>query len=213
MADAHPAPQFAALPQQHEAAELGMWTFLATEVLFFGGLILAYVVYRMGYPDGFAAAARHTDILIGTINTAVLLTSSFAVAWAVDAAKVEAGRLAAALLIIAAVLGVVFLGLKGIEYAKEYDEHLIPGINFAFAGPHGGAAELFFVFYFVANWLQAINLTVGVIVLLVMARMAQRGAFDSRYHSPIVVAGLYWHFVDMVWVFLFALIYLPGRSG
>ena len=204
MRDAQPAPQFATLPQQHDAAELGMWGFLATEVLFFGGPILAYLVYRKGYPAGFAEAARHTEIVIGTINTAGQLASSFLVAWAVEAAKAAAGRLAAVLLLIAALLGLVFLGLKAVEYTHEYREHLVPGLDFA--------VELFFVFYFVTTGLHALHLAIGIIVLLVMARLAQRGAFDARYHSPIVVAGLYWHFVDMVWIFLFALIYLPGRS-
>jgi len=212
MPDAQPAPQFATLPQQHDAAELGMWGFLATEVLFFGGPILAYLVYRKGYPAGFAEAARHTEIVIGTVNTAVLLASSFLVAWAVEAAKAAAGRSAAVLLVIAALFGLVFLGLKGVEYTHEYREHLVPGIDFVFGGRDAGAVELFFVFYFVTTGLHALHLAIGIIVLLVMAWLARRGAFDARYHSPIVVAGLYWHFVDMVWIFLFALIYLPGRS-
>src|SRR5690348_12859609 len=116
MPDALPAPQFADLRQQQEVAHLGMWVFLATEVLFFGGMLLLYFAYRIGYPAGFAEAARHTQIVIGTINTAVLLTSSFAVAWAVAAAKLNEGRLTAVLLGIAALLGVVFIGLKAVEY-------------------------------------------------------------------------------------------------
>ena len=119
MPDAAPAPQFADLRQQSEVAQLGMWVFLATEVLFFGGLILLYCVYRFGYPAGFAEAARHTKIVIGTVNTAVLLTSSFAVAWAVAAAKEDEGRLAAILLCVAALLGVVFLGLKARRISRR----------------------------------------------------------------------------------------------
>src|SRR5690349_18015507 len=112
MPDASPTVQFADLRQQEEVAHLGMWVFLATEVLFFGGLFLLYFAYRLGYPLGFAEAARHTDITIGTINTAVLLTSSFAVAWAVVAARANEGSLAAILLSVAALLGLTFLGLK-----------------------------------------------------------------------------------------------------
>jgi cytochrome c oxidase subunit 3 len=213
MPEARASFQFADLRQQHEVAQLGMWTFLATEVLFFGGLILAYAVYRFGYPADFAAAARHTKIVIGAANTAILLTSSFFVAWAVAAARLTAARAAAILLSSAALLGAVFLALKGYEYSQEYREHLVPGIDFAFASEHASGAELFFMFYFIATGLHAIHVLVGIVVLAVIARQASRHAYSARYHAPITVAGLYWHFVDVVWIFLFALIYLPGRSG
>lgn len=213
MPDTAPAPQFADLRQQADAAQIGMWIFLSTEVLFFGGLILLYVAYRVGNPDAFAEAGRHTKIVIGTINTAVLLTSSFAVAWALAAVKEEERRLTTVLLWIGALLGIVFIGLKGLEYTREYLDHLVPGVNFIFSGPYSGSVELFYTFYFIATGLHAVHLTVGVVVLAVMAKRAARGDFSSRYHSPLTVAGLYWHFVDSVWVLLFALIYLPGRSG
>jgi cytochrome c oxidase subunit 3 len=213
MPEAQASFQFADLRQQHEVAQLGMWTFLATEVLFFGGLILAYAVYRFGYPADFAAAARQTKIVIGSANTAILLTSSFLVAWAVAAARLAAARAAAILLSSAALLGVVFLALKGLEYSQEYREHLVPGIDFAFASEHARGAELFFMFYFIATGLHAIHVLVGIGVLAVIARQARWRAYSVQYHAPITVAGLYWHFVDVVWIFLFALIYLPGRSG
>ena len=213
MPEAQASFQFADLHQQHEVAQLGMWTFLATEVLFFGGLILVYAVYRFGYPADFAAAARQTKIVIGSANTAILLTSSFLVAWAVAVARVAAARAAAILLSSAALLGVVFLALKGLEYSQEYREHLVPGIDFAFASEHARGAELFFMFYFIATGLHAIHVLVGIAVLAVIARQARRRAYSAQYHAPITVAGLYWHFVDVVWIFLFALIYLPGRSG
>jgi len=208
-----PADQFVDMRQQHETAQLGMWTFIATEVLFFGGLLLAYCVYRIGDPEGFAEAARHTKIVIGTINTAVLLTSSFLVAWAVTAARLRQGRMAGLLLGFAAVLGLAFLALKGVEYAKEYDEHLIPRLDFAYAGPKATSVYLFFSFYFVATGLHALHIAIGVVVLAVIGWQAGRGRYSERYHSPITVAGLYWHFVDVVWIFLFALIYLPGRAS
>jgi cytochrome c oxidase subunit 3 len=205
--------QYAELRQQHDAAQLGMWTFLATEVLFFGGLILAYCVYRTGDPEGFVQAARHTKIVIGTANTAVLLTSSFLVAWAVTAARLRQGKSAAVLLWAAAALGAAFLALKLVEYRMEYGEHLVPGLNFAIAGPNASAVYLFFSFYFVATGLHALHVAIGIIVLILIGWQAHRLRYSERYHAPITVAGLYWHFVDVIWIFLFALIYLPGRAS
>jgi cytochrome c oxidase subunit III len=213
MPDAHPAFQFVDMRQQHDVARLGMWVFLATEVLFFGGLVLCYSAYRTGYPAGFADAARHTKIIIGTANTAILLTSSFLVAWAVSAARLQESRFAALLLWAAALLGAVFLVLKGVEYNAEFNEHLLPGFGFAFSGPHIHAANLFFSFYLIATGLHAVHVAVGIGVLLIIGLRARQRAYSDLYHSPITVAGLYWHFVDLVWIFLFALIYLPGRSG
>jgi cytochrome c oxidase subunit 3 len=213
MSDTRLGFQYADLRQQHDAAQLGMWTFLATEVLFFGGLILAYCVYRSANPGGFAEAARHTEIVIGTANTAVLLTSSFLVAWAVAAARTGGGRMAGVLLWAAALLGLVFLALKGLEYRLEYDEHLLPGVDFAAASPQARAIYLFFSFYLVATGLHALHVAIGIVALAVIGRQANRLRYSERYHGPITVAGLYWHFVDVVWIFLFALIYLPGRAS
>jgi cytochrome c oxidase subunit III len=212
MHDPRPALQFVDLRQQHDVAELGMWVFLATEVLFFGGLFLAYVVYRHADPQGFAAAARHTKIAIGAVNTAVLLTSSFIVAWAMAAVKLNGGRFAAMLLWIAAALGIVFLGLKGFEYRLEYEEHLVPALDFTNADVQSRTALQFFSFYFIATALHALHVAVGIAVLAAIAWRAWNGAYSERYHAPAIVAGLYWHFVDLVWIFLFALIYLPGRA-
>jgi len=208
-----PAFQFVDLRQQHETAQLGMWVFLATEVLFFGGLILGYCVYRFAYPDGFAEAARHTQIAIGTANTAILLTSSFLVAWAVSIVRLGVGRVASIVFAAAALLGCVFLVLKGIEYKIEYDEHLVPGFFFASRGANATSAWLFFSFYFVATAVHALHVAIGIVVLIVIALKSRTGAYSERYHAPATVAGLYWHFVDLVWVFLFALIYLPGRTS
>jgi cytochrome c oxidase subunit 3 len=213
MPEPRPAFQYATLPQQHEAAELGMWVFLATEILFFGGLILAYLVYHHGYTADFEAAGRETKIVIGTANTAILLTSSFLVAWAVTAAKASVGRVAAWLLWIAAILGVVFLVLKGIEYASEFREGLFPGRGFQFDAAHERGARLFFLIYFIATSLHALHVSIGIVVLAVVGVRTRQGRYSAAYHSPITAAGLYWHFVDVVWVVLFALIYLPGRSG
>ncbi|MGD9846069.1 MAG: cytochrome c oxidase subunit 3 [Variibacter sp.] len=207
-----PAFQYATLSQQHGAARLGMWTFLATEVLFFGGVLLAYVVYRYGYPAAFAEAARHTHIAIGAANTAILLTSSFLVAWGVEAAKHGFGRFAALLLWSAAASGLVFMALKGYEYRLELSESLFPDDGFAITGSIAGGARLFFVFYFIATALHALHVAIGIAVLAAIGARARGGAYSPAYHAPLTVAGLYWHFVDMVWIFLFALIYLPGRA-
>jgi cytochrome c oxidase subunit III len=212
MSDAQPAIQFTDLRQQHDAAELGMWVFLGTEVLFFGALILAYCVYRIGDPQGFAAAARHTQLAIGSGNTALLLTSSFVVAWAVAAVKLNAGRFASVLLWIAAGLGVIFLGLKGFEYRLEYDEHLVPGLDFSNSEVRTHTALMFFSLYFIMTALHALHVLIGVIALVTIGWRARHNAYSERYHAPASVAGLYWHFVDVVWIFLFALIYLPGRA-
>jgi cytochrome c oxidase subunit 3 len=213
MPDVRPALQFSDLRQQHETAEAGMWAFLATEALFFGGALLAYAVYRHAYPEGFADAARHTRMVIGTINTAMLLTSSFLVAWAATVTRMGAGRLAGALCWGAAALGLVFLVLKGVEYHSEYTEHLIPGLNIDPNRPKAGAISLFFAFYFVTTGLHAVHLAIGVVVLIVLGGKARTGAYSSAYHSPMTVGALYWHFIDVVWIFLFALIYLPGRAS
>jgi cytochrome c oxidase subunit 3 len=209
----HPAfaPQFASARHRDETAELGMWVFITTEVLLFGGLLLSYFVYRHIYPQAFMAASRHTEIVVGTVNTAILLTSSFLVACAVeafaDARGISRGLLAGAIL-----LGLLFIGLKGLEYAEEYREHLVPGIDFAFDGPLADGVELFFVFYFVATALHALHMLVGIGLLATFALLMRR-AGDSRTRAALHSAALYWHFVDVVWIFLFALIYLPGRSS
>ena len=206
------APQFASAEHRDETAELGMWIFIATEVLLFGGLFLSYLIYRHAYTEAFAAAGRHTEIVIGTANTAILLTSSFLVAGAVESFAAGARKVSRALLIGAILLGLTFIVLKGVEYTKEYHEHLVPGINFSFEAQYAGGAELFYVFYFISTILHAIHMTVGIGLLTVFAVLVGT-AEKSRTHAALHSAALYWHFVDVVWIFLFALIYLPGRSS
>lgn len=207
------APQFASQQQRNDVLELGMWTFLSTEVLLFGGLILTYFVYRHADPQAFAEAGRLTDIVIGTANTAILLTSSFFVAAAAEATQANVWRAARWLLVVAGVLGLVFLGLKGIEYAKEYREHLVPGIDFVSSSPHAHGIELFFIFYFVATGLHAVHLVCGIAVLGFFAKRLGEASGRSHQRAGVRIAALYWHFIDVVWIFLFALIYLPGRAG
>lgn len=206
------APQFTSTRHRDETAELGMWVFIATEVLLFGGLLLSYFVYRHAYPQAFAEASWHTNILIGTANTAILLTSSFLVACAVDALQTNARRVCVGLLAGVIALGSLFIGLKAIEYADEYREHLIPGIDFAFGGALANGVQLFFVFYFVATAIHALHMLIGIGVLATLAFLVRRSS-NTRRRAALHSVALYWHFVDVVWIFLFALIYLPGRSG
>jgi cytochrome c oxidase subunit 3 len=206
------ASQFVSSQHRDETAELGMWIFIATEVLLFGGLFLGYFVYRHAYPAAFAAASRHADIIIGAANTAILLTSSFLVACAVDAFSAETRKICVALLSGAILLGLAFILLKGIEYSDEYRDHLIPGIDFNSDAAHANGAQLFFVFYFVATAVHALHMLVGIALLAVMATLIWRSP-SIRHHAALHSAALYWHFVDVVWIFLFALIYLPGRAS
>ncbi|MNX87815.1 Quinol oxidase subunit 3 [compost metagenome] len=205
------APQFDDLEQQQSADELGMWIFLSTELMLFGGLFLGYTVYHLRFPAGFAAASARTDLLIGTINTAVLLTSSLCMALGLLAAKAGTRRLSALWLVLTALLGAVFVGLKGLEYGKDFLAHLVPGPGFAITGPEAAGAQMFYVLYYIMTGLHALHLTIGIVLVTVLAVMAWRGRFSAERHVPVVLGGLYWHFVDVVWVFLYPLLYLQGR--
>ena len=211
MSDVHAgiAEQFDDMPQQREASTLGMWTFLATEVLFFGGMFLAYQTYRHLYPQAFALASRHTIVLYGTINTAILLTSSLTMALAVRAAQLGSPRSLVNFLQLTVVLGCCFLGVKGIEYHQDLNEQLWPGPHFKTGLPP--QAQIFWFLYWAMTGLHAIHVIVGVILLSVVARMAAQGRFSDYYHIPVEVSGLYWHFVDIVWIYLYPLLYLINR--
>lgn len=208
------AEQFDSVAQQGEAATLGMWVFLATELMFFGPLFFGYTYGRTHFPEGFAAAGRHTEVMLGTINTAILLTSSLLMAIAVEARKAGATPLAARMLFLAATLGIAFLAIKGSEYRHEWQEHLFPGAGFAFPEQkHADAARMFYFLYFGMTGLHALHLIVGIVMVLVFALGLSRGA--RRFAAPerIEIAGLYWHFVDVIWIFLYPILYLMGRSG
>ncbi len=205
------AEQFDDLGQQREAAKLGMWIFLATEVLFFGGLFLSYTIYRYLYPETFAAASRHTEVILGGANTAILLLSSTFMALAVRAAQLGQRRPLVWLLLATASLGIFFMGVKAFEYDKDYTAHLLPGAHFLWHEANPGAAELFFWLYYAMTGLHAIHVTVGIVLMLVLATLAHRGKFTSGGYMTVEVVGLYWHFVDIVWVFLFPMLYLAGH--
>ena len=206
------AHQFDDYEQQQEASTMGMWLFLATEILFFGGLFLGYTVYRGMYPAAYGEASRQLDIVLGTINTAVLLCSSLTMAMAIHEAQLGNRRMIILFLIITMILGATFLGIKFYEYYQKYVEHLIPGAGFVWEGPDSTHASLFFIFYFVMTGMHAVHMIIGLGVMTVMVVLSARGKFNSIYYSPLELGGLYWHFVDIVWVFLFPLLYLVDRS-
>jgi cytochrome c oxidase subunit 3 len=191
-----------------------MWVFLVTEVLFFGGLFLVYTVYRVWYPDAFAAASHSLDVTLGTVNTVVLITSSLTMALAVHAAQLGQRKLIMIFLLATMALGAVFLGIKSVEYYHKFVEHHIPGPGFEFEEQeYARHAQIFFSLYFVMTGLHALHMIIGFGIMSWMLWWTWRGTITAEYYSPIEISGLYWHFVDIVWIFLFPLLYLLGRHA
>jgi cytochrome c oxidase subunit 3 len=219
----HPAlaHHFQDLPVQKEAATLGMWAFLAQEVLFFGAFFMVYTLHRNLYYPVFAACSHHLDWKLGAINTAVLICSSLTMALAVHAAAVGRRQAIVAWLLATIVLGSVFLGVKVVEYHGKWEDQLVPGLRWGSAEHVGeelklsGAdvdhAQLYFSLYFGLTGLHALHMIIGIPILAWIAWRAQRGQFSAEYHTPVELTGLYWHFVDIVWIFLFPLLYLVGH--
>ena len=244
----HPALQhhFDTMAQQKEAAVVGMWVFLLTEILFFGGLFAAYMIYRVWYFDAFAQASATLDLFWGGLNTAVLIASSLTMALAVRSAQTNQRSATVNWLILTMLLGAVFLGVKVIEYSDKFEHHHVPGASFVWAshepaaGEGGGAehaepvhapapgakygdvgtlsgdelqrtTQIYFSLYFTMTGLHALHMIVGIGLMAVITWMAWKGRFDSEYYTPVEMGGLYWHFVDIVWIFLFPLLYLVNR--
>src|ERR1044072_5043041 len=223
---------FENMEQQREAGTLGMWVFLVTEIMFFGGMFLSYTLYRSLYPMAFALASNHLDITLGTVNTAVLILSSFTMAMAVYFTQVGKHRPQVLCLIVTLVLGLTFLGIKAKDYSDKYHDHLIPGrlipgnpYNPAVA-EHGDKdphklhllegvtvkqVEMFYWIYFAMTGMHALHMIIGAGLLTLLLIFSLKGRFDPEYHSPVEVIGLYWPFVDIIWIFLFPLLYLLGR--
>ncbi len=215
MADSHApsalAHQFEDLGQQHEAASLGMWVFLATEVMFFGGLFAGYAIYRNLYQPGFAAGSHMLNVTIGALNTVVLICSSLTMALAVRAAQMGKRNLLVAFLILTIALGLAFVMIKlTLEWRHDYVEGLAPGLNFLYNQLDAKSVELFFCFYFLMTGVHALHMVVGVGVLSVLLVQAGKGRFGPDRYNAVETAGLYWHFVDIIWIFLFPLLYLIG---
>jgi cytochrome c oxidase subunit 3 len=213
MASLRPEMQYATLDQQTETAQLGMWVFLATEVLFFGGLLVTYLVYRTNYWEEFRIAGHDSKILLGTINQAILLTSSLTMITAINMAAAGRPKLSLRLLLLTAFLGFCFLGVKGWEYYQDYLAHTVPSVDYLFKPGYRGATELFWVFYFIATAIHAVHLSIGIALVLVMSWRMSRGMITAAYYAPLEVVGLYWSFVDTVWIFLWAAIYPLGRAA
>lgn len=235
----HVAEQFHDAHQQRDVASLGMWGFLATEILFFGGLFVAFAVYRLRWHDSFVRGSLDLKWYLGGINTAVLLFSSFFMALAVRAAQLGGNRLIIRNLIVTMALAALFVSIKGLEYYLEWDEHLVPGRNWRFEAPadsqesavtrafagfdrwfdraiheppsHGPRAQqepLFMCFYFIMTAIHATHMLIGIGLMAWLVIEARAGKFSAGWHNPVEVVGLYWHFVDTVWVFLFPVLYL-----
>ena len=235
------AHQFEDAAQQREAATLGMWAFLVTEILFFGGLFTAYTLYRWSFPAAFALSSHHLDVVLGGVNTVVLICSSLTMALAVHAAQIGRRRGLVAFLLLTMLLGAAFLGIKAVEYRHKYTEHLIPGHSFRMVDEARPAnvdpaldaviaagvpsvdpgvaadvqrhAQIFFSLYFAMTGMHALHMIVGFGLLTWLVLAARKGRFTPEYNSPVEIVGLYWHFVDIVWIFLFPLLYLIGRHA
>ncbi|MEC9483436.1 MAG: cytochrome c oxidase subunit 3 [Halomonas sp.] len=205
-----PVEQFDDMAQQRQADLMGMWIFLATELMLFGGIFTGFTVYRFAYPDIFAQAATHLDLKLGTLNTALLVTSSLCMALAERAAKAQQRELTLAFLLTTIGIGTVFLGIKGYEWYHEYTEGLMPilGLEFTYPGPHPDRAEMFFNFYYVLTGLHAVHMSLGMIMLAVLVVFALRWRNPPKLGRQVQITGLYWAFVDVVWVFIFTTQYL-----
>ena len=212
------AHQFEDLEQQQEADFLGIWLFLVTEIMFFGGVFAAYAIYRWLYFEAFQGGSHILDIRLGAANTVVLLGSSLTMALSVRSAQTGNRRALIGFLIATMILGGVFLGVKGVEYNQKFVEHVVPSLDWA---PEGDAlaklapggldhAQIYFFFYFAMTGLHAIHMVIGMGLLLWLVLRARKDSFTPHYFAPVEVVGLYWHFVDIVWIFLFPLLYLIG---
>jgi cytochrome c oxidase subunit 3 len=208
--DAFLKPPFATLARQHGAVSFGMWTFLVSEILLFAGLFAGYGVYRSLYPDGFLVAGHETDLVYGTVNTAILMTSSLTLAVAGRAARAGAGPMAWRLLVATVALGLLFLVLKGFEYREDVGKHLVPGPGFALAQ---AGAQLFFSFYWIMTGVHAVHVACGLVAVGRLAVASRRNLAWLAGSASEDATALYWHLVDVIWIVLYPLLYLAGRAG
>jgi cytochrome c oxidase subunit III len=207
--------QFESVEQQRDAGTLGMWLFLATEVLFFGGMFCSYLIYRTLHPQAFEIGSHLLEVKFGATNTAVLICSSLSMAMAIYSAQTgKSKKTVIMFLVITILLGLAFIGVKlYFEWYHDYLEHIVPGFGFQYRpewGSNGPMVQMFMVFYFVMTGVHALHMVVGVGILSVLIVMAARDRFSSSYYAPLDISGLYWHFVDIIWIFLFPLLYLVG---
>src|SRR6202453_2762312 len=213
--------QFSEVQQQKNAASLGMWLFLATEIMFFGGMFCAYLIYRINYFNAFAAGSQQLNIWMGGINTAVLIVSSVTVVLAVKAAEAGKRKLLVGYLVVTVLLGMTFLVIKGFEYAEKFEKHHVPGPTFNFTEKFDDngkqipvnpkEAELFFSLYFVMTGMHALPMIIGCGLFSTLAVLAWKGHYTANYFTPIKNGGLYGPLVDIIWIYLFPLLYLISR--
>lgn len=214
---AYLAHHFEHLEQQKQSATLGIWLFLITEVMFFGGLFLGYIIYRGMYPEAWHLGSSKLDVMLGTVNTVILILSSLTMALSVRSAQIGRRKQCANYLLLTIIFGTAFLGIKAIEYSGKFfpgpDAHyfLIPGKDFFVDSPFSNGVQIFFSFYFTMTGMHAIHMIIGIGILFWLYVKALKGDFHENYYNPVEVTGLYWHFVDIVWIFLFPLLYLIGR--
>ena len=201
------------MEQQQEAATLGMWIFLVTEIMFFGGLLMAYLLYRVWYPEAWSEGSEELSIALGGTNTVVLIASSLTMALAVRAAQTgRPPKVIVGWLGITMTIGLTFLVIKFFEYKEKFELNHVPGRNFHFEGPHAPQVQIFFSLYFALTGLHALHMIIGFVLLSVIAWMSWKGRFTAEWYTPVELSGLYWHFVDIVWIFLFPLLYLVDRA-
>ncbi len=197
------------LEQQYEAGTMGMWVFLVTEIMFFGALFCSYALYRSVYPEAWALGSHLNSPTLGAAMTVVLLMSSLSMALGVRWAALGNQRVVVWMLWLTIFLGLAFMGMKGFEYYHHFEDKLVPGYDFSgYHGPYSGQVQMFISFYFIMTAIHATHMVVGVGIMLTMIWMTRRGRFDAHYYTPIEIAGLYWHFVDVIWIFLFPMLYL-----
>jgi cytochrome c oxidase subunit III len=203
---------FDTLDQQRDASTLGMWAFVAQEAMFFGGLFTCYLIYRFLYPGAYKLGSHQLNVLLGGINTGVLITSSLTMALGVWAAQTGRRKALTGFLSVTLLLGIAFLVIKYFEYAEKFHHHLVPGPHFRFPGDSADHVQLFFCLYFAMTGMHAIHMIIGIVILGVYIQKSWKGVFTPEYAHPVELFGLYWHFVDIVWIFLFPLLYLLGRA-
>jgi cytochrome c oxidase subunit III len=202
------ADHFQSVDQQEHAAHLGMWLFLTSELLLFGALFAIYAAFRVSYPGQFVRAADHNDLILGTANTLILITSSFSVAWAIHAIRRDHRGTAALMLLVTISLGIVFLCNKGVEYSHHFAEGVFPGAYYRFAELPGEGARKFFTLYFLMTGLHAVHVIAGLCVIIASLVATVRGRLTARRHTLLELGGLYWHLIDVIWIFLWPLMYL-----
>jgi cytochrome c oxidase subunit 3 len=204
----HVQHHFVDMDQQFDTAKMGMWIFLVTEILFFGGLFAAYIIYRAWYPELYVQASTQLDTIMGGINTVVLIGSSLTVALAIRAAQLNKQKQIVINLGITVLLAIVFMVIKYFEYTHKFHLGIYPGAYYTFEGIAHPQANIFFSIYYMMTGLHGLHVVIGIGLMIWLMVKANKGTFGSDYYAPVEMTGLYWHLVDIIWIFLFPLFYL-----